>query len=245
MKLVCYPVTNEPPTIRPAEVTRGWMDETPQKFAYRCLPLNIANAQGWEILSPVDCSAYWTGAPGPEGVVVLSGDPRYLLPTGHFGHGVLTFPIPALFRTEPGYDLHVGGPVNAPRDGIAPLTAIVETDWSPYTFTMNWRFTRPAHVVSFRKGEPICHFFPVARATAEALRPEFRDLDSDPELAARYRTWTESRRQFNADLHAQEGAAVAQGWQRSYFHGLSPDGQPAPEHRTRVRLCPFSQTDGE
>jgi hypothetical protein len=110
---------------------------------------------------------------------------------------------------------------------------------------MNWRFTRPAHVVSFRKGEPICHFFPVARATAEALRPEFRDLDSDPELAARYRTWTESRRQFNADLYAQDGATVAQGWQRSYFHGLSPDGQPAPEHRTRVRLCPFSRTDGD
>jgi Family of unknown function (DUF6065) len=29
---------------------RAWMDATDQRFAYRCLPLNIANAHGWEIL---------------------------------------------------------------------------------------------------------------------------------------------------------------------------------------------------
>ena len=36
----------------------------------------------------------------------------------------------------------VTGPFNQPKDAIQPLTAIVETDWAPFTFTMNWKFTR-------------------------------------------------------------------------------------------------------
>ncbi len=35
-----------------ANVKRDWMDETSSKFAYRCLPLAIANQIGWWILQP-------------------------------------------------------------------------------------------------------------------------------------------------------------------------------------------------
>ena len=66
-----------------------------------------------------------------------------------------------LFRTEPGYDLMVQGPDQPAQGWIAPLTGIIETDWAPYTFTMNWMFTRPGQVVRFEAGEPFCHFFPV------------------------------------------------------------------------------------
>ena len=41
---------------------------------------------------------------------------------GHFGFGVLTFHVPCLFRTEVGFDLMVTGPINRPKDAIAPLT---------------------------------------------------------------------------------------------------------------------------
>ena len=49
MDLICYLHDGWDPDIRPAEPRRDWMDETPEAFAYRCLPLNIANAHGWEI----------------------------------------------------------------------------------------------------------------------------------------------------------------------------------------------------
>ena len=38
--------------IVPGRQRRLWMDETHSRFAYRCLPLTIANAMGWEILLP-------------------------------------------------------------------------------------------------------------------------------------------------------------------------------------------------
>ncbi|MGK6315772.1 DUF6065 family protein [Neorhizobium sp. DT-125] len=36
--------------------------------------------------------------------------------------------MPCLFRTEPGYDLYVTGPINRPKEAIAPLIGVVETD---------------------------------------------------------------------------------------------------------------------
>jgi len=59
MRLICYPTSGNPPKIVAAPVERGWMDWTNQGFAYRCLPLNIANAHGWLLLNTVAFVAQW------------------------------------------------------------------------------------------------------------------------------------------------------------------------------------------
>jgi hypothetical protein len=61
MKLSCYALRPDPLTIRPAPLTRPWMDRIADNHAYRCLPLNIANSHGWEVLSPCTFSATWSG----------------------------------------------------------------------------------------------------------------------------------------------------------------------------------------
>ena len=61
MKFKCYPICQPEPNVQPASADRGWMDETDERHAYRCLPLSIANAAGWEILNPVAFSAIWNG----------------------------------------------------------------------------------------------------------------------------------------------------------------------------------------
>jgi hypothetical protein len=58
MRLICYPTSGEPPKLIPAPFERDWMDRTRAGFAYRCLPLNIANAHGWLILNPVPFTAH-------------------------------------------------------------------------------------------------------------------------------------------------------------------------------------------
>jgi uncharacterized protein DUF6065 len=50
MKLIAHVIDGHHVDIRPAPVEREWMEATSQRFAYRCLPLNIANAYGWEVL---------------------------------------------------------------------------------------------------------------------------------------------------------------------------------------------------
>lgn len=240
-RITAFMVGDAPLVIRPAPLERDWMSATHDRFAYRCLPLNIANGHGWEILSPSGFAAGWTGQPGLDAVVIGPDAGTTAPAISHFGHGILTFHIPALFRTEPGYDLVVQGPVNRPKDGIYALTGVVETDWMPFSFTMNWVFTRPNVLLRFEKNEPICHIFPVRRGEIEALTPEVRPLSDDPVLKAEYEAWSASRNTFNADLKTPGSAAQAEKWQKVYLRGQTETGQveAADDHRTRLRVKPF------
>lgn len=203
--------------IRPATRTRTWMDNATGGFPYRCLPLVIANQYGWEILSTHHVRATWDGTSHREGLRVenISGDgPLHC--ESHFGAGVLTFLIPFLFKTPEGWNLMVRGPTNNPKDGIAPLDGIVETDWSHATFTMNWRFTR-AGTIEFVIGEPICLFFPIQRGALEKFRGEVRMLEKEPEFQAKFRAWSGERDDFLLALEREKPHAVAAGWQKDYM----------------------------
>jgi hypothetical protein len=224
-----------------APVARDWMDDTTDRFAYRCLPLAIANQAGWLILNPVTFSACWDGGPFREGVTITfpSGedDPRV---TSHFGVGTITFAVPYLFRTPEGVNLWVKGPSNWIKDGVQPLEGIVETDWLPATFTMNWKLTRTHNPVRFDRGDPICMVVPVARGLAEGLEPCLSRLEQTPTLAEQYLRWRGDRDGFLEGLKRREPEAVARGWQRDYMKGLLPNGSRAPEHQTRVHLREFA-----
>lgn len=239
-RLVAHVIDGHPFSIRPAPLERDWMDATDRRFAYRCLPLNIANGHGWEILCPAGFEASWDGTPAKEAVQVRPDAGAAAPALGHFGNGVLTFHVPCLFQTDPGVDLFVTGPINRPKDAIAPLSGVIETDWAPYTFTMNWIFTRPRTIVRFEKDEPFCHLFPVTRGALEAVEPKAQPLSASPGLAARHQQWSESRVAFNADL-AQRKEPGPDDWQKSYFRGLQPTGEPGAVagHRSRLRLKPF------
>jgi len=243
-ELTAYVLDGHELQIRPAPTERQWMDDSDQRFAYRCLPLNIANTHGWEILCPAAFSAVWDGRRTKDAIRITPGTALPPPSLSHFGGGVLTFHVPCLFRTEAGFDLYVTGPINRPKDGIAPLSGIVETDWSPYTFTMNWLFTRPHHEIRFEAGEPFCHLFPVRRGDCEEFSPAIRMLSERPDLEREHTLWSESRIAFNADLNKPGSQAVQDRWQKTYFRGAMPSGQPAPEgHRSRLRLRPFKKAD--
>lgn len=243
MDLICYLRPGWVPMIRPASATRAWMDQTELSFAYRCLPLNIANAHGWEILNQVACDVSWGGGPGAGDVRVrvdAGANPRHA-PVSLFGEGVLTFHIDGLFRTPPGWNLWVGGSPNSPKDGIYPLTGVIETDWSPYTFTMNWRFTRRNHTVHFDAGEPICFIFPVRRAALEETTPQFLPMHSDPQLDAHYAAWHNSRSAFLETMKRDRPVKPVDQWQKRYYRGVDmTDQEVAPDHRAKLRLAPFA-----
>ena len=240
MRLICYPTSGAPPKLVPAPVERDWMDRTIAGFAYRCLPLNIANAYGWLILNGAPFVAEWDGGMGLEAVTVQPATPDTAVGAdSHFGSGVLTFSIGALFRTEPGWDLVVTGPLNQPKDAIQPLTGIVETDWSPFSFTMNWKFTRKFTPVAFERDEPFCMIFPIQRGAIEQVEPELRPLEADPEVHAAYTSWAEGRRAFNEGLKVKGSKAEEEKWQKDYFRGSDRYAAAPTDHRTRLRVKPF------
>jgi hypothetical protein len=228
-----------PIVVAPRE--RAWMEATPHRYANRCLPLLIANQAGWLVLSGHKVAATWDGGIGLDSIRVehLAGNPPYSA-SSHFGSGILTFSLPYLFRTTPGFNLLVRGPTNSPKDGICALDGIVETDWLEATFTMNWKLTRPNHTVVFEVGEPVAMVVPQPRGELECFRPEIRDIADDPETAAAFQRWSVSRIRFNADLKQPGSEAQRQRWQKHYFQGGSVSTAKPLEHQSKLVLHPFA-----
>jgi hypothetical protein len=218
------------------------MDDTPESFAYRCLPLNIANAHGWEILNPCAFEAMWDGEPGVEAITIRTapGAEPHRAPVSLFGQGVITFHVEGILRTPPGWNLWVGGSPNRAKDGISPLTGVIETDWSPFTFTMNWRFTRPGHWVRFDVMEPICFFFPVQRGAIEEFAPRFEPLDADPATMDRFTAWSRARDEFHRRMTVDPPPTPSAKWQKHYYQGIDVAGRSlVDDHRTKLRLRGF------
>lgn len=227
--------------IEPAPIDRAWMDSADQRHPYRCLPLNIANQNGWILTCPTEFEVFWYGGPAIADLEIRFLGPSDPAISSHFGSGVLTFSVPYLFRTPPGINLWVKGPSNWPKDGIQPLEGIVETDWSTSTFTMNWKITRSFEWIRFSRGEPFAMLVPVPRGLVDNLVPSLELLSSHPELQQRYAEWDASRRGFLSGLKERDPAAIQQGWQKDYFQGKLPEGSTFAGHQTRLSVKPFSK----
>jgi hypothetical protein len=222
------------------------MDAAPEAFAYRCLPLNIANSHGWEILTPCGFEVVWNGGMNVEDVVVRADPGTRVedMPVALFGLGTFTFHVQGLFRTSPGWNLWVSGPPNSGKDGAFALAGVIETDWSPYSFTMNWKLTRPNHPVRFEENEPFAHIFPINRKAIEEVEPGFAPIDDDPELKAQFQEWSRSRDAFHERMRSNPPANPSDKWQKFYYRGQRPDGQcPIPDHQSKLRVREFARKD--
>ena len=224
-----------------ADVERDWMDATPHRFAYRCLPLAIMNQTGWWIKNPVGFTATWRGQTQPGGVEFAfdsSADVWNAWINSQFGEGIITWNTPFLFRTHPaGSRLLICGPANSFKINAQPLTALIESDWITTSFTMNWKIMVPNQPVRFELGEPIFQAIPLASnicADLEEASVSYRKLKDDPQLARAYLQWDQARRRF----HDQKvsGEIQPNSWQKDYFQGRDTTGQPAAgRHMTRVK----------
>jgi hypothetical protein len=225
-----------------APVNRSWMDDSDKRFAYRCLPLVMANTAGWLIKNPIKFSVWWKGGKKKDDLIVEFPDGRNDdRVVSHFGSGVLTFKLPYLFRTPKNINLWVKGPSNSPKDGIQALEGIVESDWSASTFTMNWILTRSNHLVSFDEGESICMVIPVTRGLAESLMPIQCPISTNPSLQTEFNLWQQKREKFLEMLNKQVPEVVRQGWEKDYFKGINPGGTAVLEHQTQMNLKDFKK----
>jgi hypothetical protein len=247
LAMTAYRVTGRSFDVVPAALRRAWMDETDARFANRCLPMLMANQAGWWVPNPRSFTARWDGGNTPLSLrMEYDGGPAPYPATSHFGHGIVTFHIPLLVRTPPGWNLLVRGPANQPKDGAAPLEGLVETDWAVATFTMNWKLTRPGLEVQFARGEPICMLVPQRRGELERFRPVFAPVERMPDGDG-YRAWQDSRSGFLQDQRGKRDDEAAKLWQRDYMLGTDPgeaSGQDGfADHQRRLTLREFADPE--
>lgn len=224
-----------------ADWQREWMDATPSRHAYRCLPLTIANQTGWWIRNPVGFSAVWRGRSEPGSIDFhfdAAGEVWKDWVNNQFGEGIITWNTPFLFRTNPrGSRLLICGPANYFIRNAHPLMALIESDWMTMSFTMNWKIMAPEEPVRFDVGTPLFQAIPLVGnvcADLEGATVNYQKLADDPETMRAYQEWNTARRQFHEQKAS--GGVRADGWQKDYFRGRDVTGREvAPAHNTKVK----------
>lgn len=224
------------------DTQRDWMDKTTNRFSYRCLPLIAANSIGWQVKANFGFVAIWNGESSTNAIQIKYSDSigkRYAF--SHFGSGIITFTLPWLFRTSRGHNLFITGPINVPKEHITPLSGIVETDWLPFTFTMNWQITTPNVPVVFQPGEVVCQFFPYPRGYIEKFTALTEPIKNNKEIEKEYNNWHDSRRTINSKI---SDSSIPQEerrkiWEKNYFQGVHKDGTKFEEHQVKISACPF------
>lgn len=235
--------------IVPAHRWREWMEQTKDRWANRCLPLLMANESAWWLLNPCGFTAVWDGGSRDSNLQIVLDPPGEWDPlvATMFGYGILTWTVPYLFRTGPGWNLLARGPANLPKDGICALEGLVESDWSTATFTMNWKLTRPDTPVRFEAGEPFCAIVPQRRYELESFAPRRLSLGDAPEVETEFRQWERARdREAALKFVSQFGTIEGfdpMSWQQDYFRGRKVTGEPAPDHQTKRRLRQFEEIE--
>ena len=172
------------PKVTQSVPQRDWFTKSSTKHPYKCIPLTRANAHGWEIRLEHDLVVIWTGDEDPESLQILegnqAGDSQLPIASNVLGHGTVTFLPHVLIRTPKPYNLYVTGAPNHLIKGAVPLTGVVETWWSPYTFTMNWKVRYKNRPVRFPAGTPFVHFFPVNSIELEQWTPVVKPVAEHP-----------------------------------------------------------------
>ena len=218
------------------------MDET-NYHAYKCLPLNAANGFGWEILNPIKFDATWNGDLGYGGDTIRfnfhpeSAEEERLVKnneiSSHFGNGIITFSsLNFILRTSKGTNVFIKGPTNRFKPNAQALEAIIEADWLPYTFTLNWKIVKPNETVFFEKNEPIANFFPIPRGYIESFDAEEMKLQESDELYREHKQWVDKRAEIIEQPSQQHNY---------YMRGIEDIDQNKPfeQHQKFIQGCPF------
>lgn len=241
LHLECYRMADSGWEIVPSSSKRDWMEAT-DGLANKCLPLLAANQMGWVILSPSDVSVIWDGGKAIESTKIIVHDEKYKKNiSSHFGHGIFTFQVPYIFRTNEEIGLFVRGATNFWVENAQPLDGFVETNWSNYSFTMNWKVTSPDKVISLKKGDPICMLIPYPVRLLENVKVTYKSFLEAPEsMKSVFSSWAKYRNEFNNNKEREKGS-----WQKDYFLGRKcpfsgdqEDNKGSP-HRTKYNLPRF------
>lgn len=237
MKVKAYRLEERPFIIKPGERKRQWMDETPGRYAYRCLPLSVANSTGWDLYCDSPFVISWNGGSDQSDISINYAGEEENFITSTFGAGIVTFHTGWLFRTDPEWDMLVTGPIN---DGISwanPLSGIVETWWNDFTFTMNWKLHTPGSYF-WNVKTPICRLLPIPHEYE--ITTEVCDIESDVEQKKLYDQWAAEREQtiqeFNqVTEYGIDGERVKVNspkteWEGNYYKGVRKNGERISKH---------------
>lgn len=267
MDLKIYRLNSHGCQLIPAEKTlNGTANEGGNKW---CHPYSTANKLGWWVTSPVDMDIQWDGNqfqyeilseyPEEEAewvrTIILPEDNvdadkwcpieggRTKFSFGIVEPAVLQIWTGLIFKTPPGWGLHIRSPINCDRRPYRVMEGILETDWMQYDIWINLVFESQEKVEIRRDAfPPLAQLIPVHRSTYDAWQANEIPLDRNTaegnQVLDFWLQYNQQKFGNGGDQLAGEGVYKdSTTFWRNRKRILGDDGLPKPEELKPK--CPF------
>lgn len=224
IKLVAYQIGTETATVEPLQVTRDWMDATPEKHAYHCFPVTQANTVGWTISMPVDVKFIWNGINDTSGsnVTILEGD--HLVYTGR-GQSSVSFNTNLLFRSDNNISLLTMTPPNYFNPDYEVIGSVISTSFFRNPLPLAIKALTPNKEITIKAGTPIATILPISLSELKDSVIEVKKFPQEE-----MHEWNEKNKAYGdaAQVFSTKGQ-----WTDWYRDAVDQDGNKIGEHEAK------------
>ena len=214
---------------------RDWMDQTADRHAYMCFPLNLTNRLGWGISFPKDIRFIWDGITDTtsDHVKVLEGN-EYVSTSR--GNASISFLTGMLIRTDDKTSTLAMPVPNQFIRGTQCYSSLISTSFYMHELPLAWRITEPNIEVHIPANTPVAAILPISLTN---LQSDYQmDYIEEP-ISENY--WDEVRKYGNE-------AVIRNGvgdWTKMYRDGLDYNGNKIGTHELKtIKLkkvtCPYT-----
>ena len=210
--------------ISPMSIKRDWMDETPEKHAYRCFPVTQANMIGWNLAWSEDVKFIWNGIndTSQDNVKILGEDS--LIYTGR-GQSSISFTTGLTFKTENNISLFIINPVNYFNLEFEVISSLISTSWFDNDFPLAIKAKVPNKEILIKAGQPLATILPISLTALDNTSIKIHDYkDEDNVRQNKHRLYGIAAQEVNKSGN----------WTDWYRDAINEKGQSLGSHETKV-----------
>lgn len=163
-------------SIKQTSIKRQWMEDTPGKHAYQCMPVSLANTIGWQISFPEDIIFRWDG-------ISDSSDSHVKIIKGHRycstarGNATISFNTYLNIKTDEDVTtLIIPVPNNFNSDAQC-FTALISTSFYKPMLPIAWKIITPNKDVVIPAGEPVATIIPISLGSLQDFEVKIKNKE--------------------------------------------------------------------
>jgi hypothetical protein len=220
--------------IAPMSIKRDWMDDTPEKHAYRCFPVTQANMVGWNLFCYEDIEFTWNGIndTSSDNVQILKGEDFAY--TGR-GQSTLSINTGLTFRTDQDISIITINPVNYFNDDFETMSSLISTSWMDSGFPLAIKARSANKNIVIKAGTPLATLIPISLTAMDNTTIEIINY-TDPyqKRQKAHQSYGEAAQEIN-----KKGE-----WTDWYRDAINEKGESLGKHETKVlRLSVVDKTE--
>jgi hypothetical protein len=220
--------------IAPMSIKRDWMDDTPEKHAYRCFPVTQANMVGWNLFCHEDIEFIWNGIndTSSDNVQVLKGEDFAY--TGR-GQSTISINTGLTFRTDQDVSVITINPVNYFNDDFETMSSLISTSWMDSGFPLAIKARSANKNIIIKAGTPLATLIPISLTAMDNTTIEIINYtDTDQKRQKAHQSYGEAAQEIN-----KKGE-----WTDWYRDAVNEKGESLGKHETKVlRLSVVDKTE--